>query len=73
MEGHAKYTDKEFIKTAYLKIAGTHQFVNECDKWKLKPSAERNTEAQFREFWTHAYKLWHNSQQSLQQLGIANC
>jgi len=72
MNGEDKYTDKVFIQTAYLKIAGTHQFVKQCDRWKTKAPDDRKTEVQFREFWTKEYKLWHKKQHSLQQLGIAN-
>ena len=72
MNQEKKYTDKSFIQTAYLKIAGTHQFVKQCDSWKAKDPADRKTEVQFREFWTKEYKLWHKKQHSLQQLGIAN-
>ena len=72
MKGQAMYTTEYFIKKAYLKIAGSHQFVKQCDKWNHKPAAEKATEAQFREYFTKEYKLWCRSQKSLQQLGIRN-
>ena len=69
--GHT-YTNKEFVKYAYLAIEATKEFTEDCEKWKLLPPGMRTTEAQLKTHFGKAYKLFVLKGASMRDIHIAN-
>ena len=55
-----------------MAVRQTKQFTKACAHWKRKPPGERNTESQFRLYFSEKYKVFDAERDTLHDIGVAN-